>query len=419
MVFKVDQISNMVHLDTSGKATRRRYNIGRGIYIMVKRSGKRRIAVVTGTRAEYGILRPVLEEIEVHPKLQLQLIVTGMHLLRRFGYTVREIEKDGRRIDARVKLQGEDDEVIGQSRGLGRAITKLTDIFSELGTDIVLVLGDRIEVFAAAAAATASQLVLAHIHGGDAAVGVQDDAYRHAVSKLAHLHFAATAGAKERLLRLGEDSFRIYQTGSPAIDNLSKLICRDHQVLSRWAGFDVSKDFLLVLQHPAGFSAAQEERRMEQTLAGCDVNGLRILILYPNSDPGFSGIIRAAKRISGLKGYRLIRHLPRDVYLGLLQRARALVGNSSSGIIEASWLNVDVVNVGHRQAGRERDINVRDVAYGKTSVAKALRLILTGRQKRSRKSGRIYGDGRSGKRIAVVLGKVKLSQKLRQKKISY
>jgi GDP/UDP-N,N'-diacetylbacillosamine 2-epimerase (hydrolysing) len=385
---------------------------------MGQRAIKRRICVVTGTRAEYGLLKPVMEAIEGHENLKLQLIVTGMHLLRRFGYTVREIEKDGGRIDGRVRLQGEDDEVIGQSRGLGRAITKLTNLFSELDTEIVLVLGDRIETFAAAAAATASQLVLAHIHGGDVAPGVQDDAYRHAISKLAHLHFAATAGAKERLLRLGEDSFRIYQTGSPALDNLSKIICRDTKELSKWAKFDVREDFLMVLQHPAGGTAAQEEKRMVQTLAGCDVKGLRALVLYPNCDPGFSGIIRAVRHVCGAKGYRMIKHLPRGVYLGLLERTRVLVGNSSSGIIEASRINVDVVNVGHRQAGREHCRRVHDVDYGRAAVAKAVRSICRS-QKRQRSSERIYGDGRSGQRIASILGRVKLEQKLRLKKIAY
>ncbi len=382
------------------------------------RQNKRRVGVVTGTRAEYGIFRPVLEAIRKQRQLELQLFVTGMHLLRKFGYTVREIEQDSWPIAGRVQLQGEKDDAFGQSRGLGRAITGLTNHFARLKTDIVLVMGDRIEGFAGAAAATASQLVLAHIHGGDTAEGIQDEAYRHAISKLAHIHFAATKGAKERLIRLGEEKFRIYQTGSPAVDNLPEIICRDEQELSRWAGFDVRDDFVLVLQHPAGGTGRQEEKRMTQTLRACDGKGLQSLVLYPNSDPGFSGIVRAAQRYSKRKGYRLVKHVPRGIYMGLLDRSKLLVGNSSSGLIEASRLNVDVVNVGPRQTGRERGTNVIDVDYG-SPVAKAITALLRKKRTGRRRSDRTYGDGTSSEKIASILARIRLDTRLRHKKISY
>ncbi len=385
---------------------------------MAKRIAKRRIAVVTGTRSDYGLLKSVMEAIDEHPQLRLQVVVTGMHLLRRFGYTISQVESDGWQLDGRVRLQGEHDDVIGQSRGLGRAISQMTDIFSRLKTQVVLVLGDRLEAFAAAAAATASQLVLGHIHGGDVAMGVQDDAYRYAISKLAHIHFAASQQAEKRLLRLGEEPFRIYQTGSPALDNLSKKICKDIEELNKWAGFDVRRDFVVVLQHPAGATARQEQQRMAQTLNGCDGKGLKILVLYPNCDPGFSGIVRAAQTFCKAHNQRLIKHLPREVYLGLLTRARALVGNSSSGIIETGYLNVDVINVGPRQADRDRGTNVIDVDYGRDNVAGLLDRILA-RRKRQRKPSGIYGDGRSGRKIAAALARVRIDQRLRQKKIAY
>ena len=374
---------------------------------------------MTGTRSEYGLLKPVLAAIEAHPKLDLQLIVTGMHLLRRFGYTVQEIEADSWQIDAKIKLQGEKDDVIGQSRGLGRAITKMTEEFFRLQSEIVLVLGDRIEVFAAAAAATASHLVLGHIHGGDAAPGIQDEAYRFAVSKLAHIHFAATEQSKQRLLRLGEDIFRIYQTGSPAVDNLSKIVCKDHTLLSEWAGFNVRDDYVVVLQHPAGGTAALEEKRMAQTLKACSHKGLKILVLYPNSDMGFSGIIRAIDRWASQGKCRVIKHLPREIFMGLLQNWRALVGNSSSGIIEAGHLNVDVINVGPRQSGRQRGTNVHDASYGVKAIAEALTQVLRDQAAPRAKAPQIYGDGRSGRRIASILAKIKLDLRLRQKRIAY
>jgi len=368
---------------------------------MKKTKSQRKVAVVTGSRADYGLLVPVMDAIEQHPKLKLQVVVTGMHLLRRFGYTINDIKSRHRRIDATVRLQSEHDDAVEQSRGLGRAITGMTDAFVRLKSDIVVVLGERLEIFAAATAATASQLLLAHIHGGDAAVGVQDDSYRHAISKLSHIHLVASAGAKRRLLRLGEDSFRIYQTGSPALDNLSKNICNDINLLSAQVGFDVNEDFLLILQHPAGGSAAQECTRMLQTMRGCDGKGLKIIVLYPNCDVGFSGIIQASSQYCSRKGWPLLRHVPRDIYLGLLKRAKVLVGNSSSGIIESGGLNVDVVNVGLRQAGRERGSNVVDVDYGTQNVSRGIDAVLCRRTAR-RSPSRIYGTGRSGPAIASV-----------------
>jgi GDP/UDP-N,N'-diacetylbacillosamine 2-epimerase (hydrolysing) len=234
---------------------------------------------------------------------------------------------------------------------------------------------------------------------------------------LAHVHFAASAGARKRLLRLGEDSFRIYQTGSPSLDNLSKKICKNISELSRWAGFDVRDDYIVILQHPAGGGPQQEQRRMAQTLRGCVRKGLKTIVLYPNCDPGFSGIIEAARSHCDRYGGPLLSHVPRADFLGLLTRSRALVGNSSAGIIEAGYLNVDVINVGPRQSGRERGSNVIDVDYGRENVARALEKVLSGRTRRT--SCRIYGTGRSGSRIAEVLATVPIDQRLKQKKITY
>jgi GDP/UDP-N,N'-diacetylbacillosamine 2-epimerase (hydrolysing) len=376
---------------------------------------KRRIAVVTGTRAEYGLLVPVMRAISRKPRLDLSVFVTGMHLLRRFGGTVREVKNDGWDIAARIPLQGEKDDVIGQSRGLGRAITKFSEEFFRQKINIVVVLGDRIETFAAAAAAFVSGRVVAHIHGGDAAMGVQDDVYRYAITKLAHLHFPATPDAKKRLLRQGEQPFRIYQTGSPALDGMRNISCDDPVVLSDHAGFDVCNDFMVVLQHPAGGSVAQERRWMTQTLLACAHTGLKLLVLYPNSDPGFSGIIESSTKFCRRKDCALVRNVPRSVYLGLLRRCRVLVGNSSSGIIEASFLGVPCVNVGPRQAGRDRTGNVIDVRYGVAPVTDGLRRAMNSR--RRIRPSRYYGDGRAGPRIADVLNRVTLDRRLRQKRL--
>ena len=385
---------------------------------MAIRKKKRQVLVVTGTRADYGILQPVLRAIDKHPKLQLKVLITGMHLLSKFGRTADEVETDGWPIAGRVRLQGIRDNVFANSRAMGYAIAHITKIFQRTGTEIVVVLGDRMEMFAAAAAATASQRTLAHIHGGDAAVGVQDDAYRHAISKLAHIHFTASTGATRRLVRLGEDSFRIYQTGSPALDNLRKKIRRKISLLNTWVGFDVRDDYLIILYHPAGGTAAEEAARMRQILRGCERNDLKIMMLYPNCDPGHSGILRTVQSYNRQKAAPLIRHLPREIFLGLLIRARALVGNSSCGLIEAGFLNVDVINVGPRQNGRDRGRNVIDVDYNSQEVSQALDRIVKKRTSH-RKICHIYGDGRSAGRISRLLATICLNQALKQKQITY
>jgi GDP/UDP-N,N'-diacetylbacillosamine 2-epimerase (hydrolysing) len=376
---------------------------------------KRRIAVVTGTRAEYGLLVPVMKAIVRDRSVRLDVFVTGMHLLRRFGHTVDEVENDGWNIAARIPLQRATDDIIGQSRGMGRAIEKFSIEFSRRKIDVVVVLGDRIETFAAATAGFASQLIVAHIHGGDASIGVQDDVYRYAITKLAHLHFAATGNAKNRLIRQGEEPFRIYQTGSPGLDDLDEILCSDAAILSEYAGFDVCNDFMVIVQHSAGGTVAQEHRQMADTLTACKHTGLKMLMLYPNSDAGFSGIIEAGRQFCRKVECAFVPNVPRSVYLGLLRRCRVLVGNSSSGIIEASFLGVPCVNIGPRQMGRDRSNNVTDVPYGVTNVADGIRRALR-RRGRIRPS-RYYGDGRAGPKIAAVLHTVKLDRKLRQKRL--
>ena len=386
---------------------------------MTDKKKHRQITVVTGTRADYGLLKPVLAAIQGQDQLDLAVVVTGMHLLRRFGYTLREVLADGWPMGGRVKLQTEADDTLAQSQGLGRAITALTNRFASLNTDIVLVLGDRIEAFAAAAAATASQLVLAHIHGGEAAQGVQDDAYRHAISKLAHLHCVASTGAKRRLIRMGEAPWRVYRTGSPGLDNLVNLASCDIGTLCQWTGFDVRDPFVMVLQHPAGGSPRQERQWMEQTLRGCGRAGLKVVVLGSNSDTGFSGIAHATEQLCTQRHWPTLVHVPREVYLGLLRHAVALVGNSSSGIIEAGYLGVDVINVGPRQNGRERGRNVIDVPYGCKPVAEALQQLVKRaahtKAKPRRSRCKIYGDGAASARIATILAQTLLDQRLRHK----
>ncbi len=378
-----------------------------------RRRRRIRVAVVTGTRAEYGVLQSPMRAIRAHPRLRLQLAVTGMHLLRRFGHTVDEISADGWRIDARVPMQSGRDDPLDQSAGLGRGVAGLARFFEQAETDIVLVLGDRIEAMAGALAAVTTGRVLAHVHGGDVALGDFDESLRHAITKLAHLHFAATRRSARRIIRMGEPPERVHVVGAPGFD-------RARDILAQAPPRTAASDYALVLQHAHGRCAATEERVMSMILRAVAETGLRRVIIYPNTDRGCAGVIRAierhAKRSAG--EVRTFRSLPRDEYLHALCGAAVLVGNSSSGVIEASFLGTPAVDVGQRQAGREPGgpalVHADETL---ASIRAALRRALG---LRPRRGGRcVYGDGRAGPRIAEILARTRPGPELLRKRITY
>ncbi len=361
----------------------------------------RTIAVVTGTRAEFGLLLPVMRAIAAHRGLRLKTIVTGAHLMRS---TWRDIIAAGLAIDARVPMQRKNQTGYGADvAALSRGIAGLGRVFASMKPDVVLVLGDRIEAFAAAGAATIGGLHLAHIHGGDRAEGVADEAMRHAISKLAHLHFAATAKSRNRLIRMGEPADAVFNVGSPAADGL-------HDVIAAAEGPD-----FIIMQHPIGASDAMEAKRMKQTLAATQrLQGKKTtrLILAPNSDPGSAGIRQALKQAR----VEVVEHLPRHDFLPLLKGSRAIIGNSSAGLIEAAILGTPCINIGPRQNGREKPGNVIDCDHGKPSIEQAITKALNLRRDRIKHP---YGNGDTGHRIAQLLATVRLSGTPPRKRNSY
>lgn len=359
--------------------------------------GNRTIAVVTGTRAEFGLLLPVMRAIRAHRSLTLCTVVTGTHLTTG---SWRDVVAAGIPIDHRVAMQKKG--VSGRAAdvaALGRGVTGLGKVFSAMRPDVVLVLGDRIEALAAALAASVGGVRLAHIHGGDRAEGVADEAMRHAVSKLAHLHFPATAQSRRRLARMGESPHWIFNVGSPAMDGLD-AVKPDPAA---------AQPYIIVMQHPIGAGEADEARWMRATLAAIP-RATEKVVLAPNSDPGREGI-RAA-----LSDVNVVDHLPRPRFLSLLKGARAIVGNSSAGLIEAAALRVPCVNVGPRQAGREKPANVIDCDYGKIHVQRALKQASSLDLRRMKHP---YGDGKTGRRIASLLGSVDLAQLPPRKRNTY
>jgi UDP-hydrolysing UDP-N-acetyl-D-glucosamine 2-epimerase len=369
--------------------------------------------VVTGTRAEYGLLRSTMQAIGHHRRLELQLAVTGMHLLESFGHTIDEITADGWRVDARVRMQSGNDADLDQAIGLSRGVAGLARFFDRAATQVVVVLGDRIEATAGALAGATTGRIVAHIHGGDVAPGDLDEGLRHAITKLAHVHLAATRQAARRIVRLGERPEHVHVVGAPGLDRLADVLSNRGRARRR------KQPVALVLQHPTGRSPHLERRTMSAILRAVTECNLQPIVIYPNSDRGHTGIIAAINAAARRNGeLRVERSLARDDYLRLLADVRVLVGNSSSGIIEAASAGTPVVNIGDRQAGRQRSgRSVIDCGETRDEISAALAKAL---RRRPRLGARTcYGDGHAGRRIADILAGTTCDQSLRRKRITY
>lgn len=370
---------------------------------------RRRICFVTGTRAEYGLMRATLRAMDCHPGLELQIVATGMHLDRRHGRSLDSIVADGWPVAETVPWKRDDGNLTRQGRATGQAIARLCETFDRLRPDVVLVVGDRVEAFAAATAAHLTRRFLAHIHGGDRAAGEIDDSLRHAITKLAHVHFPATKQSAERLLKLGEEPFRIHRVGSPGIDGIAAHAARRSKLAQLFPAAETRR-FALLLLHPVDHRGNVEARRARMTIEAIRAAGVdQIVAIYPNNDPGSHQIIDVWERQRG-RFLALLNDAPRDVFLGLLRHCAMLIGNSSSGIIEAGSFGTPVINIGDRQQGRERGKNVVDVAYDEAAIARAIRSIWRNGKPVRFKKRNIYGGGATGARIAQCLATLELDQ---------
>ena len=408
--------------------------------------------MVTGTRAEFGLLRPVVDAMLAKKRLRVSLVVSGAHFVTG---TWREIERSGYAIAGKVRMQKKGEAgMAADAAALGRGVSGFTKVFSQLRPDVVMVLGDRIEAFAAASAAAIGGQHVAHIHGGDRAEGVADESMRHAISKLAHIHFPASKASMQRLIRMGEERARVYCVGSPAVDGLEGLV-----------GEVAEQPRVIVLQHPVGEADKREQAWMLGTLKGVAryVKGHAgeggVLVLEPNVDAGRDGVIRgieifqqacqkqsagkggvasgqkkvgrgvgaaAADQVDGgvhggrgLQkewGWRFVSHVPRKEFVSLVAGALMVVGNSSAGLIEAAALKTPAVNIGPRQNGREKPKSVVDCDYGEVAVAAAMQRAA---ELRLRRMKHPYGDGTAGKQIAKVLGGLNLRKVSLRKQNTY
>lgn len=372
---------------------------------------RRRICYVTGSRAEFGLMESTLRAIQSHPKLTLQLIATGMHLDSAHGKPMAAIRASGIRANLTVEWPRWGNLTPDvTAHATGQAISELSDAFEQLHPDVVLLVGDRVEAFAAASAAHISQIPIAHVHGGDRALGQIDDSLRHAITKLSHIHFPATRQSAQRIAKMGEDKFRIHLVGSPGIDGIDRLLL----------GRVTIENYALLVFHPCSPDPDAEELLAKAILqTTLDAGFDHIVIVYPNNDPGCTGIIAAWESAKKEPRATIFRDLPRRKFLGYLKHAAVLVGNSSSGIIEAASFGTPVINIGDRQKGRERNANVIDVPADAAAIRRALKKVWNNGHPLRFPKKNIYGTGPTSQKIAHILATIPLDERLRRKLIAY
>lgn len=366
-----------------------------------------KICVITATRAEYGLLKPLLGAIGASTDLTLQLLVTGTHLSPEFGATWRDIANDGFAIDERVEIVVSSDSSVGVCKSMGLAMMGFGEAFERLKPDAVVVLGDRYEILCAAAAATAHNLPIAHLHGGEVTEGAIDDAFRHAITKMSHLHFTSTEAYRERVIRLGEQPARVFNVGAIGLDSVCSTQFLDVDALGASIGFDLAPGFFLVTYHPETIveaDGAQQVKTLIDTML--TLPDYKILVTGANADKGGRAINRQLAELAAAHPARLcvVTSLGQVRYLSAARLARAVVGNSSSGIIEVPSLGTPTLNIGSRQHGRIRAASVVDVALDPAQILAALARFEAPQFKREMAGLRNpYGDGNSTNRIVAQL----------------
>ena len=394
------------------------YSIGKGC-MTVDAGAVRRICVVTGTRAEYGLLKPVMEEIR-NSGLQLRLVVAGMHLSHEFGNSYQVIERDGFEIAARIDMLLSGDNHAAMAKSIGIGIYGMAQALESLDPDLVLVLGDRVEAFAGAVSGAGLNKIVAHLHGGEVTRGGLDESMRHAISKFAHLHFVATEGSRVRLIKMGERQDTIHRVGAPGLDPIlnTKLLGLDQ--VAETLGIVVKAPFLVIVQHPVSTDAEAAESQMRETLEAAKSVSLQSIVIYPNSDSGGRRMIEVIESYRGEPWLHIFRNLSHEMYLSLLKHAAVLIGNSSSGIIEAPSFHLAVVNIGSRQTGRERSNNVIDVSPARSAISEAIHRALYDTEFRSSLCACVnpYGDGEASRRVVQVIRGLKVGPHILQKQLS-
>lgn len=384
----------------------------------------RKILAVTGSRSEYDIMSSVFRAIEKQPGLSLSLVVTGAHLSERYGLTVNDVKKDGFKIFSEIHSMIDDDKVSSRVIGAATQLRKLSLVVERMSPDMLLVFGDREESFTTALVGAYMNVPVVHISGGDRVVGNVDDQVRHAVTKLAHLHLTTSEESKERILKMGEQPFRVINVGNPGLDRLVTTTFIGREELLKWYDFDEStfdKPLLLLIQHVISTEIDAVYAQIKVTMNAIDEIGLNTVVSYPNSDAGSREIIRCIEEFKNRPFIKIFKNIPRVEFINTLRHAACLIGNSSCGILEAPFFKLPVVNIGNRQKERLHAENVLFVPHDIFKIKEAIRKSCFDDDYRRavKNCSNPYGDGKSSQRIADILATIELSDKFLIKDVTY
>ena len=382
----------------------------------------KKILVVTGTRAEYGLLYWTMREIQQDKDLQLQLIVTGSHLSEKYGYTVNQIRKDGFKVDEEIDMIIDSKKKSAIVKSMGLEMIQMAQAFDRLNPDILLILGDRYETFVAATCAMMMNIPIAHMNGGESTEGLIDEQIRHAITKMAHIHFAGSEYYKEKIIKMGEEPWRVYNVGQAGIENINRLKLLEKGELEFELGIKFDEKIFLITYHPVTLEDENIEEQVENLLRAISKFQARYIFTYPNADYGNKIIIDKINEFKKThKNVYVFHSLGQVRYLSLLKYVDVMIGNSSSGIIESSPFKLPVVNIGDRQKGRLRNRNIIDVGYDEVEIVNGINMALYDNEfiKGLNNLENVYGDGITSKRIVDVLKKIKKDERILCKKLMY
>lgn len=367
---------------------------------------KRKICVVTGTRADYGLLRWVMQGIKDDPELTLQVIATGMHLSPEFGLTYQAIEDDGFCIDRKLEMLVSSDSTAGIAKSMGLGLIGFADALSELQPDLMVVLGDRFEIFSAVSAALVARIPVAHLHGGETTEGAFDEALRHSITKMSHLHFVATEEYRRRVIQLGEQPERVFLVGGLGIDNIKRLKLLDRTELEASLDFKLGPKNLLITFHPVTLESATAAKQMEELLAALSaLPDTNLVFTMPNADADGRLLIKMVEQfVAQHANARAYNSLGQLRYLSCLAHVDGVIGNSSSGLLEAPSLKKGTINIGDRQRGRVQAASVINCQPDRRSIAAALdKLYSQAFQASLRQVSNPYGEGGASEKVVSAL----------------
>jgi len=369
----------------------------------------RKICVVTGTRAEYGLLYWLMKEIEASNELELQLIATGMHLAPEFGFTYQQIEKDGFRIDKKVEMLLSSDSEVGIVKSMGLGMIGFADALNELRPDLLVLLGDRFELLSAASAALVFRVPIAHIHGGETTEGAFDEAIRHSITKMSHLHFTATEQYQKRVIQLGESPERVFNVGGTGIDNIKRVELLGKEELERAIDFHLGKKCLLVTYHPVTLESSTAQQQFSELLLALDeLSDTCLIFTKANSDTDGRVINEMIDSYVAVNADKSIAFTSMGQlrYLSTMQYVNGVVGNSSSGLLEAPTFKIGTINIGDRQKGRIQAASVINCDPTKESISKGIhQLFSNGFREQLKAVENPYGDGGSANKCVNIIQK--------------